>query len=301
MHLEQDRLELDKLWQQRLERAQFEADRASRHYHLIEPENRLVARQLAQEWEVKLQAHQQLQEEYDRFCYEQPKQLSSEEQQSIRQLAEYLPALWSSPTTTQVQRKEIIRQVIDKITVTVEGESEQVQVMIEWAGGFSCQAQIVRPVAKWTQLSYYPQLYQRLKQLAEANLSTDEIIECLHQEGFRPPKRRQTFNPEMLRTLMRHLGLGTQQPSKLREPLPEHEWWLPELAAKLEMPTTTLYDWVQRGWVKARQHPEPPKHWTIWADEAELDRLRTHRQRPAGEVLQQRWKGEVPAIAIPPQ
>jgi hypothetical protein len=301
MELEQDRLELNKLWQQRLERAQFEADRAGRHYHLVEPENRLVARQLAQEWETKLQIQQHLQEEYERFCYEQPKQLSPDEQQLIRQLSENLPVLWSAPTTTHAQRKEIIRQVIDKITLTVEGESEQVQVMIEWAGGFTSQAQLIRPVAKWAQLSDYPQLCQRLQQLAEANLSTDEMIDCLHQEGFRPPKRRSTFNREMLRTLMRQLGLGTRQLSHVREPLSEHEWWLPELASTLAMPTTTLYNWVQRGWVKARQQPVLPQRWIIWADEAELERLRTHRQRPAGEILQQRWKGEVPEIAIPPE
>jgi hypothetical protein len=301
MHLEQDRSELEKLWQQRLERARFEADRAGRHYRLVEPENRLVARQLAQEWETKLQAQQRLQEDYERFCYEQPKRLSNEEQQAIRRLSESLPELWNAETTTRAQRKEIMRQVIEKITVTVEGESEQVQVIIKWSGGFSCQAQIIRPVSKWTQLSYYPQLCERLKQFAHANLSTDEMIERLHQEGFRPPKRRKTFNREMVRTLMRHLGLGTRKSPTTRESLTEHEWWLPELAAALEIPAPTLYNWVQRGWVKARQLPEPPKHWIIWADEAEMERLRTHRQRPAGEILQQRWKGEVPTIAIPPE
>lgn len=299
--LEQDRSDLDKVWRQRLERARFEADRAGRHYRLIEPENRLVARQLAQEWEAKLQTQQHLQEVYERFCHDQPKQLSSEEQRSIRQLAESLPALWAAPTTTQVQRKEIVRQVIDQVTVTVEGESEQVHVTINWAGGFSCQAQIIRPVAKWTQLSYYPQLCQRLKQLAQANLTTDAIIDCLHQEGFRPPKRRTTFNREMVRTLMRHLGLATRQFPRASEPLPEHEWWLPELASTLEMPTITLYNWVQRGWVKARQQPTPPNHWIIWADATELERLRAHRQRPPGEILQQRWKGEAPRITIPPE
>ena len=35
-HVEQDRRELEQLWQQRLERATFEAERAGRHYRLIE-------------------------------------------------------------------------------------------------------------------------------------------------------------------------------------------------------------------------------------------------------------------------
>ncbi|MDJ0704017.1 MAG: recombinase family protein [Leptolyngbyaceae cyanobacterium MO_188.B28] len=299
-HLEQDRSELDQLWRQRLERAAFEAERAGRHYHLVEPENRLVARQLAQEWEAKLQAHQQLQEEYERFCSQQPKQLSSDEKQAIRQLATDLPSLWQAETTTQIQRKEIIRQVIQNISVNVQGESEQVQVGINWVGGASCEAQIIRPVAKWTQLSNYPQLCQRLEQFAQANLSTDEIINRLHQEGFHPPKRRQTFNRPIVQTLMRRLGLRPHRGSQTRAVLAQHEWWLPDLASALAMPTTTLYHWVQRGWVKARQQPEYPRHWIIWADETEIKRLKKHRQRPAGEVLRQRWKGETPAIAIGP-
>lgn len=35
----------------------------SRHYRLVEPENRLVARQLALEWEDKLALQQSLQED----------------------------------------------------------------------------------------------------------------------------------------------------------------------------------------------------------------------------------------------
>ena len=128
-HIEQDRAELDKLWHQRLERARFESERAGRHYHLIEPENRLVARQLAQEWEHALQAEQQLKEEYKRFSHEQPRQLTDEEKKQIRQLSECLPNLWFAETTTHAQRKEIVRQIIQKIVVNIEGESDLYSVL----------------------------------------------------------------------------------------------------------------------------------------------------------------------------
>ena len=209
--------------------------------------------------------------------------------------------MWLAETTTHAQRKELVRQVIQKITINVEGESEQVQVSIEWSGGFVGQLSVIRPVAKWTQLSNYSQLCQRLKQMAEAKLTTDEMIELLHQEGFHPPKRCKTFNPEILRSLMRRLGLGTRRCPKPRQVLAEHEWWLPELALALEMPEVTLYNWVRRGWVTARQQPEPPKHWVVWADEAELERLSTHRKRPAGEVLRLHWKGGTSEITSPPE
>jgi hypothetical protein len=44
---------VDRIWRQRLERADFACDRA-RQYQLAEPENRLVARQLEREWEAAL-------------------------------------------------------------------------------------------------------------------------------------------------------------------------------------------------------------------------------------------------------
>lgn len=135
--LEQERAELNQLWQQRQERAAIEAERAGRHYHLVEPENRLVARQLAREWEDKLAAQQQLQEDYQRFCAQQPQQLSADERAAIRQLAHEIPALWEAPTTTHAQRKEIVRQLVNCIIVQVHGQSEQVTLTIEWTGGSS--------------------------------------------------------------------------------------------------------------------------------------------------------------------
>ena len=211
-----------------------------------------------------------------------------------------MPALWQAATTGQTQRKDIIRQVIQTIPVNVVEETERVQVEIVWVGGASTHAQIIRPVAKWTQLSNYVQLCQRLEQLVAHGLTADEMTQCLNQEGFHPPKRRQMLNREEVCTLIRRLGLGSGREPQTQAPLAEHEWWLSALAQRLQMPTVTLYNWVQRGWVKARQHPDPPKHWIIWADDAELERLRTHRQQPQGEILRQRWRGEVPAIAISP-
>jgi hypothetical protein len=62
-HLERERADLRQLWEQRRERAGYETARAARHYRAIEPENRLVARQLAHDWEEKLAAQAHLEEE----------------------------------------------------------------------------------------------------------------------------------------------------------------------------------------------------------------------------------------------
>ena len=295
-HLEQEREQLHQLWQTRLERAAFEAERAGRHYRLTEPENRLVARQLARDWEVKLIAQQQLQDDYERFLQQQPRTLSTEEQQAIRQLAQDIPTLWRETTTTQAQRKAIMRQLIDHITVNVEGDSERTQITIHWVGGSQTQSVFIRPVAKFTQLSYYPQLCQRIRDLKTQGLPNAEIARQINQEGFRPPKRSLSFNEASVASLVRTLGLSQPQPTKYpNDVLKPNEWWLTDLANALEMPPTTLFSWRRRGLLKARQFKEAhPYPWIIWADEAEFQRLRNYRQRDISKDCRERWLNQKP-------
>ena len=291
-HLEQERNELDRLWRQRLERAAFEAERAGRHYRLTEPENRLVARQLAKEWEEKLGAQQQLQEDYDRFLHRQPRPLSAAEQDAIRQLAENIPVLWDAPTTTPADRKEIVRQVVERIVVENEGMSERLHATLHWVGGGQTSGVVIRPVAKLEQLSYYPRLCERLRALAAAGTDADHMAEHLHQEGFHPPKGAERFSKQAVYALLRKLGLRNVR-TRARGKLGEHEWWLSDLARSLQMSTTTLHAWVKRNWVKAYRQ-ETTGYWIVWADEAQIAELKQRRARPAGYYSRKLWLHSAP-------
>jgi Recombinase zinc beta ribbon domain len=300
-NLERERAELTRLWQQRRERAAYEAERAARQYRLVEPENRLVARQLEREWEEKLAAQQQLEEDYRRFERAQPRPLTPAEVAAIRHLAAAIPALWDAPTTTPADRKEILRQVIERVIVTAVGATEQVAVTIEWVGGMRTEGHLTRPVARLEQLSYYPQLCQRLATLAAEGLSARAIAERLNAEGYRPPKRRECFGPQGVQDLLRRLDLVPPRPRSSAPPaLGPHEWWLHDLARCLAMPEITLYDWIRRGWVRARRQEQPSPRWVIWADAAELKRLRERRQRPLGADARQHWLAAHPLLPTNP-
>jgi len=290
--LERERADLLQLWQQRRERAAYEAERAGRHYRAIEPENRLVARQLAREWEERLAGKQQLEEEYERFLQRQPRLLSTAEQAPIRQLAANIPALWHAASTTVTERKEIIRQVVEGVEVTVVGQSEQVQVTIAWAGGSQTTGTFIRPVGRLDQLSYYRQLCDRIRTLVAKGWSAAAIAGHLNDEGYRPAKQAVRFSREGVQDLIQRLGL--RPPAKQRHQevrLGADEWWLADLAQALAMPRTTLETWIRRGWVQARHQEQVlgRRQWVVWADHAEVERLRRHRQRPAGAVLHDRW------------
>ena len=64
--------------------------------------------------------------------------------------------------------------------MTVLGTSEKADVEIVWAGGHRTGAQITRPVAFLTQLSYYPQLAARARELVGSGCTTAvEILEAV--------------------------------------------------------------------------------------------------------------------------
>jgi DNA invertase Pin-like site-specific DNA recombinase len=290
-NIESERAELDSLSQKRIERASYEAERAGRHYRSIEPENRLVARQLARDWEAKLVEERRLKEEHQRFLTDKPRLLSESERDSIRRLAADIPALWSAASTSGAKRKEIVRQVVERVVVEVEGNSERVGVCIEWAGGHRTTATIIRPVCSFESLSYYPELCERVRELTLEGLDSRLIAGRLDEEGYHSPRRVEGFGQQAVQKLMRRLGLGQregrrQPPGEL---LGEHEWWLVQLAERIKMPKQTLYAWVRRGWVRSRQLTGYGRPWVVWADEAELERLRSLHELPHGYHTHRQW------------
>jgi DNA invertase Pin-like site-specific DNA recombinase len=285
--LEHARQELDQLWRQRLERAAYESERAARHYRLVEPEHRLVARQLAKDWEDKLAAQRHRQEEYERFVHTQAHSLSATERDAIAQLAQNIPALWHAPTTTVADRKEMLRQIIQRVIVQAEGESERLHITIEWVGGGTTTGITIRPIRRTEALSYYPMLCERIRQLAAEGSSTVKITACLAQEGFRSPQQDRALNRQTVIALMRRLGI--RQPNCQPRPrLSPQEWRLSELAEHLRRSTTTLHLWRKRGWLAARWYA-PERCWVVWADAAELERLQARCAVSSAERNHHKW------------
>ena len=289
-HLEQERTELDQLWQHRRERAAYEVERAARQYHAVEPEHRLVARTLERAWEEKLASQQQLEEEYHRFVQRQPRLLSETEREAIRRLATDIPTLWSASTTTAADRKEIIRQVVERVIVDVQGSSERVKVCIEWIGGGHTEGVVIRPIGKLSELSTYPQICHQVQVLTEAGWAAVAIAQALNEAGFRPPRSTTGFRAEMITQLQRQLGMKAPRPRvRHHEGFLPHEWWPTELARHLRIPRGTLLHWIRQGVLRARQLDEPLHRWVVWADEAEQERLRAYHQRVIGDEFRHRW------------
>ena len=78
-------------------------------------------------------------------------------------------------STSPKDRQTIVRHLIDQVTVAVQGESERVDVTIQWAGGFESQHEQTRPVAKYDQLIDYDRLVKRILELRTKGHTSGEI------------------------------------------------------------------------------------------------------------------------------
>jgi len=264
---QKERQQADAQWQHRLQRAQYEVDRAHRQYNAVEPENRLVCRTLETEWEQKLRAHRKLQEEYGRFLESEPKSLTQAEQESIRQLAADLPALWHAATTTDADRKSILRQILDKVVIQIEGQSEWVESWLHWAGGHETYTRFRRPVAKLTQLSEWPELQQRILALKANGRTAREIAEELNREGRTSPHGK-AFSASTIRAAISRCGLThVRRSAGNRElVLTEGEWFVPDLARELGVRPQVVYAWIRSKRLTARQVNGPQGRWIVRAD-----------------------------------
>ena len=132
--IETRKKEADGLRRQNVERARYEADLARRRYMSVEPENRLVAMTLESQWNEKLKALSQAQEEYDRLREKDKAVLNEEQQTQILSLAKEFPKIWRNPQVPNRERKRMARLLIEDVTLKRHGKMISVQVRFKGGG-----------------------------------------------------------------------------------------------------------------------------------------------------------------------
>jgi DNA-binding transcriptional MerR regulator len=280
--LEAQHRQAETLWNQRMQRARFEADRAHRQFDAVEPENRLVARTLERAWEEKLHTYEQLVEEHRRAREQQIRPLDADQQQRIRRLADDIPALWHHPDTRDEDRKAILRHVIDRVVVRVVDQTQWVEARVHWAGGDQTHTQLRRPVARLEQLSDWQDIRRTVLEMKANGHTAPAIADRLNAEGWRTTSGK-PFTAGSVRTWLSRYG---PPPPKRRRPddripLSPNQWLLPELARHLGISHQTLRGWIQRDRLNAHQADGKRSRWIIDADPDQLRRLvDAHRARP---------------------
>ena len=135
--------EADRLRHQHVERAQYEADHAKLRYMQVDAANRLVADSLEADWNVKLRALGEAQQQYQRQRAADRIAIDEQERKRILSLATDFPVVWSSTSTTHTQRKQMLALVIEDVTLI---KQEKVTAAVRFRGGATTTLTLPRPL-----------------------------------------------------------------------------------------------------------------------------------------------------------
>ena len=269
--LERERQALDRHWQLRIERARYEVQRAQRQYDAIEPENRLVARSLETRWNTALQALEQLEQEYAVVRRTELLPLDEAEQRTVRDLAADLPALWRAATTTDVDRKRLLRLVITEVVLTVDAKERRAEVTIVWSGGATTQHEVRCPPLGWHGRTE-DRVVARLRELAQ-ELPDHRIAERLNAAGLRT-RTGKAWTYARVYSMRKQHGIATACPLHTREAAQRADGLVPVTAAaqRLGVSPSLVHLWVQHGVLAHDQRRSASRVW-VRLDADDLIRL----------------------------
>jgi hypothetical protein len=168
------------------------------------------------------------------------------------------------------------------VVVEVEPNNEDTVATIHWLGGFESRQEFARPVRTYDQLCEGDLLMKRIVELRDAGKTEEQTADALNAEGYAPINPGKKFNWEIVLKLQLKLGIyGEREDDSLLRP---GERWVRDLAREVGIPWQTLREWAVNGWVHARQ-TSVEKLWILWADRAEIGRLRKLRRARSRGIL----------------
>ncbi|MHB8671383.1 MAG: recombinase family protein [Acidimicrobiales bacterium] len=246
-------------WRREVERAQYAADKAERRYKAVDPENRLVARGLEAAWEAALQELARTEGELARREAARPKTLTDHERAAILALGDDLGGVFDAPTTTDKERKQLLRSLLEEVNVTVERDHSggRADLVLRWKGGATSELSVSlkrRPPPIRTD----EDTVDLLRRLA-VHYPDDTIAGILNRQQRRTA-RGLPFTAGRVQSLRHHFGIPRCAASTERE---EGELLTVDGAAKqLGLAPSTLHRWLTDGFI-AGERLTPGAPWRI--------------------------------------
>lgn len=244
-------------WMQQVERMRYEAQRAERRYRAVDAENRLVARGLEAEWEKGLQALAEAEAELARRERAAPNVLSATQRQAILALGVDVERVWSAPTTTDRDRKELLRTVLEEVIIAVEREEGRAHLALRWRGGLITDVDVPLP-PKQAPIRTEEDTIDLVRRLA-LHYPDAVIAGVLNRQGRRTATGLR-FTANRVNGLRTHWGIPRHE-----RPLPEPSGELVsvyEAAKVLDVAPSTLFRWLNDGFIAGEQLT-PAAPWRI--------------------------------------
>ncbi len=237
--------EVDRLRQKQVERARYEADLAQRRYMHVDPANRLVADALEAEWNNKLRALNETQEQYERMRQHDSQMIDETQRNRIAALANDFPRLWQHPQTPDRERKRMVRLLLEDVTLI---KRDQILVHVRFKGGAIKTLTLSLPLSAPKLRKTEAVVIQEIDRLLDHH-TDGEIAAILNANGMQSGEHkpfhrgiilhlRQAYHLQDRFTRMRAAGMLTKE----------------EIAALMRISVASVKEWRLRGLLRAHRY-----------------------------------------------
>jgi hypothetical protein len=146
----------------------------------VDPENRLVAEELEAEWNVKLRALRETEEEYRHRRAKEELVIDNEKREKILSLTSSFPKLWANPKTPQRERKRMIQLLIEDVTLV---KADIITANVRFKGGATRELTLPLPLFPWEEWKTSEEVLADIDRLLD-NHTYGEIATLLNERGL---------------------------------------------------------------------------------------------------------------------
>lgn len=173
-----------------VERARNAVRDWQRRYEAVDPANRLVAASVEESLE---QAKRKLVDvEQARTGPGEAIAFTEADFEQMLALTRRFRELWEAPTTTALDRKQILRALVDRVVLVARTE-EELQLRIEWNDGSPATVCIV---------DLHPKTLRRIRAMLAAGIPASEIVALLRRERVPPLRCGEEWTVKRVRGLI---------------------------------------------------------------------------------------------------
>jgi DNA invertase Pin-like site-specific DNA recombinase len=232
-----------------LDRARYDADRARRQFDGCEPENRLVARTLEREWEQQLQQVRRAEQALSGVRAHRPEPLTADEVAWCRHAGADLRAVFHAPTTTDRERKQLLRAIIAEVVVTVDRDRHAAELRIVWEGDAVTEHEITLPRTGSHPRCTDQDTIALVRRLAE-RYPDKQIAAILARQG-RLTGAGNPFTAHRVHALRSYHKIP---PAPVRSEAQDGEMvTVAQAATQLGVSTATVHRWLREGFITGQQ------------------------------------------------
>jgi hypothetical protein len=254
---------IERQWQMRIERLDYQAQLAQRRYEEVDPSHRLVAATLEQRWNQALEEAQRLKDDYQKYRQQQGLELTGKQKAELLALAEDLPRLWQAQTTSAKDRKRMLRLLIKDLTVEKRRAERKAILHIRWQGGTIEDLIVDLPLSMPVRIRYPESIVTQVRTLA-STMTDLQIAASLNQAQLRSAKGK-PFTDGMIHWIRYRYEIPAPV---LKRP---EEFTVKELARHFQIGIGVVHYWIGRGHIPTRRLTKTAPYWLTMSPEKELE------------------------------